>query len=73
MIVINFKLMFSFCFCCSAEFNIVKVNPNKIDENVEEFKDLSLEDMKKFLLEILDKNHLYVNYSEINDKQYRLI
>ena len=49
-----------------------KVNPNKIDENVEEFKDLSLEDMKKFLLEILDKNHLYVNYSEINDKQYNI-
>ncbi|MBM3208708.1 site-specific DNA-methyltransferase [Candidatus Shapirobacteria bacterium] len=36
----------------------------------EDFADLSLEDQKRFLLECLDKNHLYVNYSEIEDEEY---
>ena len=49
-----------------------KINPKKFDENAEEFKDLSLEDQKKFLIECLDKNNLYVNYSEIEDKQYNV-
>jgi len=34
------------------------------------FEDLSIEDQKRFLLECLDKNHLYVNYSEIDDEEY---
>ena len=34
------------------------------------FADLSIENQKRFLLECLDKNHLYVNYSEIDDKEY---
>ena len=49
-----------------------KINPKDVDENAEEFKDLSLEDQKKFLIECLDKNALYVNYSEIEDKQYNV-
>lgn len=47
-----------------------KIDPKDIDKNAEEFKDLSIEDQKKFLMEILDKNDLYVNYSEIEDMQY---
>ena len=34
------------------------------------FADLLIEDQKRFLLECLDKNHLYVNYSEIDDEEY---
>ncbi|MET0156041.1 MAG: site-specific DNA-methyltransferase [Rickettsiales bacterium] len=34
------------------------------------FVALSFEDQKNALLELLDKNHLYVNYSEIDDIQY---
>jgi len=49
-----------------------KVNPKEIDKNVSEFEKLSLKDQKKFLIQILDKNHLYVNYSEINDKDYKI-
>lgn len=49
-----------------------KIDPKKFDENAEEFKDLSLGDQKKFLIECLDKNALYVNYSEIEDKQYNV-
>ncbi|ODS39318.1 MAG: hypothetical protein A7315_11245 [Candidatus Altiarchaeales archaeon WOR_SM1_79] len=49
-----------------------KIDPKDVDENAEEFNDLSLEDQKKFLIECLDKNNLYVNYSEIEDKQYNV-
>jgi len=47
-----------------------KVDVNVIDENAKDFADLSIEDQKKFLLECLDKNHIYVNYSEIDDEEY---
>jgi len=47
-----------------------KVNIKTIDDHAKDFDDLSIEDQKKFLLECLDKNHLYVNYSEIDDEEY---
>ena len=47
-----------------------KVEPKTIDENAKEFVDLSIADQKKFLIECLDKNQLYVNLSEIEDKEY---
>lgn len=49
-----------------------KVDPKSINENAGNFKDLSIEDQKRFLIECLDKNHLYINYSEIEDKDYGL-
>jgi len=47
-----------------------KVDVKAVDENAKDFADLSIEDQKRFLLECLDKNHLYVNYSEIDDEEY---
>lgn len=47
-----------------------KVDIKTVDEHAKDFEDLSIEDQKRFLLECLDKNHLYVNYSEIEDKEY---
>ena len=38
-------------------------------ENKNSFDELSLEEKKKLLIEFLDKNLLYVNYSEIDDKE----
>lgn len=49
-----------------------KVEPKIIDENVKDFTELSVENQKKFLIESLDKNQLYVNLSEIDDKEYRI-
>ncbi len=49
-----------------------KVDIKAVDENAKDFADLSLEDQKRFLLECLDKNHLYVNYSEIDDEEYEV-
>ena len=47
-----------------------KVDVKTIDEHAKDFEELSTEDQKRFLLECLDKNHLYVNYSEIDDEEY---
>ena len=47
-----------------------KVDIKAVDKNAKDFADLSIEDQKKFLLECLDKNHLYVNYSDIDDEEY---
>ena len=47
-----------------------KVEPKTIDANAKDFANLSIVDQKKFLIECLDKNQLYVNLSEIEDKEY---
>jgi adenine-specific DNA-methyltransferase len=47
-----------------------KVEPKTIDANAKDFADLSIADQRKFLIECLDKNQLYVNLSEIEDKEY---
>lgn len=47
-----------------------KVDVKKFDENAKEFEQLSIENQKKFLIECLDKNQLYVNLSEIDDSDY---
>ena len=49
-----------------------KVDIKLIDKNAKEFEDLSIDNQKRFLLECLDKNHLYVNYSEIDDEEYEV-
>lgn len=49
-----------------------KVNIKAINENAKEFQSLSLEDQKRFLIEVLDKNQLYVNFTEIDDKDYQV-
>jgi len=49
-----------------------KVDIKTVDENARDFADLSIENQKRFLLECLDKNHLYVNYSEIDDEEYEV-
>lgn len=49
-----------------------RVNSKLFDENIEEFKTLNLDEQKKLLLEMLDYNDLYVNYSEIDDAIYNV-
>ena len=43
-----------------------KVDIKEVDANAESFDGLSLEDQKRFLIECLDKNLLYVALSDIN-------
>jgi len=49
-----------------------RVDPRLFDENIEEFRTLSLDEQKRLLLEMLDYNDLYVNYSEIDDAIYNV-
>ncbi len=44
-----------------------KLDPKAFDANKSEFEALSFEDQQRFLIEVLDKNMLYVPYSEIDD------
>lgn len=47
-----------------------KVNPADIDAATDDYAALSLDDKKRFLMEILDKNLLYVNYCDIDDEEF---
>lgn len=49
-----------------------KVNPKEIDINAEDFANLSIEDQKRFLIECLDKNLLYVPYSEMDNAEFAI-
>lgn len=49
-----------------------KINPADIDVSAEDFNALSLEDKKRFLLECLDKNLLYIPVSEIDSEEYSI-
>ena len=49
-----------------------KVDPKTVDANAKDFANLSVADQRKFMIECLDKNQLYVNLSEINDKDYKV-
>lgn len=49
-----------------------KVNPKEIDANTDDFYALSMDDQKRFLMELLDKNLLYVNYCDIDDEEYSI-
>lgn len=47
-----------------------KVDIKEVDANAESFDGLSLEDQKRFLIECLDKNLLYVALSDIDSNEY---
>nr|WP_304101170.1 site-specific DNA-methyltransferase [Mitsuokella multacida] len=49
-----------------------KVKPVDIDTAAEDFLSLSLADKKRFLMELLDKNLLYVNYCDMDDAEYEI-
>ncbi|TXL05088.1 hypothetical protein BMR08_16280, partial [Methylococcaceae bacterium CS2] len=55
-----------------TDFITYKIKPETINENIHEFEALTIEEQKQFLIAILDKNQLYVNYSEIEDEDYQI-
>jgi adenine-specific DNA-methyltransferase len=48
------------------------INIAAINDKATGFDDLTLEEQQKFLIEILDKNLLYVPYTSIDDKDYNI-
>lgn len=49
-----------------------KVSPKMFSEHAEDFNDLSLDDQKRFLIECLDKNMLYIPFADIDDEAFTL-
>ena len=49
-----------------------KVSPKDIDDSMSEFSELSLDDQKKLLISLLDKNQLYINYSDMEDGDHQI-
>ena len=54
----------------SSGFISFKINPEEIVEGKTDYEELSIDDQKRFLLEILDKNLLYVNLCDIDDEEF---
>ncbi len=49
-----------------------KVLPEKINASIKEFEALSFEEQQQFLIEVLDKNLLYVNKTEMSDIRHKV-
>ena len=49
-----------------------KVSPKIFNEHAEDFNDLSLDGQKRFLIECLDKNMLYIPLADIDDTHFTL-
>ena len=53
---------------CSSNFITYNVDREKMKQSREQFNLLTNQEKKEFLISIIEKNTLYVNYSEIDDK-----
>ena len=62
------ELIELFNFAKRSSFLSYRIEPKKLKEK--EFLDLSFAEQKQLLLEIIDKNNLYVNFSDIDDDTY---
>ncbi len=56
----------------NSSFINYNVDISSIDKTITDFWELSLDDMKGFLRELIDKNTLYVNLTDINDLSYNV-
>lgn len=55
-----------------SDFLNIKVDLEKILQQKEAFFELTLEEQKFLLIQVLDNNQLYLSYSEIDDDQYSI-
>lgn len=56
----------------SQGFLSYRIDVKSLDNNYEAFKIMTLDEQKQILISVLDKNQLYVNYSEINDADFAI-
>lgn len=56
----------------NSDFISYKVDVSDVISSKNEFIQLTLNEKKSFLIEVLDKNMLYVNYSDIDDARYNI-
>jgi len=57
---------------CENYFLNYDVDINKFNENTDDFRKLKLKEQKNLLCEMLNKNQLYVNLSEIDDAEFNI-
>ena len=57
-------------FAKKSSFLSYRIEPKKLKEK--EFLELSFAEQKQLLLEIIDQNNLYVNFSDIDDEFYKI-
>lgn len=55
-----------------SSFVNYRVDVREFENNIDEFKGLSLDEQKEILIKIIDKNMLYVNYSDIDDETFNV-
>ncbi|MEZ0007156.1 adenine-specific DNA-methyltransferase [Flavobacterium sp. 28YEA47A] len=55
-----------------SAFLSYQFDKKSFNQRLEVFKTGDLDQMKHYLVEVLDKNQLYVNYSEIEDEAYKV-
>ena len=53
-------------------FMSYQIKAKDIDVDADDFKALSMDDQKRFLIESLDKNLLYIPYSEVDNEEYNI-
>jgi len=58
--------------CRTAGFVSAKINPSDIRAAATSFSELDFEEKKRFLIELLDKNMLYVNLCDLDDEEYAI-
>lgn len=56
----------------TSPFVLYNVDILKMEKNKDGFNSLTLNEKKKFLISVIDKNTLYINYSDIDDSTYSL-
>ncbi len=56
----------------STGFISSDVKPQEINTDAFDFKELSIEDKKHLLMELIDKNMLYVNLCDIDDEEFAI-
>lgn len=54
----------------NSNFIRYEVKDENLFDDKNQFDTLPMDEQKEILIKILDKNHLYVNYSEMDDKQF---
>lgn len=55
-----------------SKYISTKVTPNVLESNAKDFESLSTENKRNLLIQLIDLNMLYVNYSDIEDEDYQI-
>lgn len=55
-----------------SDFVLYRIDINDLEAKKMDFRDLETEDKKRLLISVIDKNTLYINYSDVDNADYAL-